>query len=63
VYASYLLVRVQMAVAHITAHDPMMLAKRGPGLYLVVAGALVATMALVVGDRQAVAAGADIASG
>lgn len=62
VYASYLVVRLQMAVAHIAAHDPMMLAKRGPGLFLVVAGGLIAAMALGVRDRQAVAAGADVAS-
>ena len=45
VYAVYLLVRMHMAVAHIAAHDPMMLAKRGPGLFLVIAGGLAAALA------------------
>jgi hypothetical protein len=45
VYALYLLVRMHMAVAHIAAHDPMMLARRGPGLFFVVAGGLVAALA------------------
>jgi hypothetical protein len=61
-YASYLVVRMQMAVAHVAAHDPMMIATRGPGLYLIIAGGLIATMALGVRDRPAVAADADIAS-
>jgi hypothetical protein len=45
VFAVYLLVRMHMAVAHVAAHDPMMLARRGPGLFLVVAGGLVAALA------------------
>ena len=55
VYASYLLVRLQMAVTHIAAHDPMMFVKRGPGLFLIVAGGLIATLAFAVRDRQAIA--------
>jgi hypothetical protein len=58
VYASYLLVRLQMAVTHITSHDPMMFVKRGPGLFLIVAGGLVATLTLAGRDRQAMSDGA-----
>jgi hypothetical protein len=54
VYASYLLVRLQMAVTHITSHDPMMFAKRGPGLFLIVGGGLIATLAFIVRDRRAI---------
>jgi hypothetical protein len=54
VYASYLLVRLQMAVTHIASHDPMMFAKRGPGLFLILAGGLIATLALAARDRRAI---------
>lgn len=61
VYGSYLLVRLQMAVAHIAAHDPMMLVRRGPGLFLIVAGGLIATMAFAERDRRATPGVAEVA--
>jgi hypothetical protein len=57
VYASYLLVRMQMAVTHIASHDPMMFAKRGPGLFLILAGGLIATLALAGRDRPTISDG------
>jgi hypothetical protein len=45
-YAVYLLVRMQLAVRHIATHDPMMFARQGPGLFVVVAGGLIAATAL-----------------
>ena len=61
VYAAYLLIQLQPAVTHIAAHDPMMFAKRGPGLFLIVAGGLIATMVLVLRDRWVAPEAVDVA--
>jgi hypothetical protein len=46
-YAAYLIVRLQMALEHVATHDPMVFARRGPGLFVVVAGGLVAASTLL----------------
>jgi hypothetical protein len=46
VYAIYLLARMQIAVRHFEMHDPMMFAKAGPGLFVVIVGGLIAATAL-----------------
>jgi uncharacterized protein YjeT (DUF2065 family) len=60
VYAAYLIVRMQMAVQHISSHDPMLFPKRGPGLFVVAAGALVVALTLL---SEATPATADYTTG
>jgi len=45
--AVYLLVQLNRAVAHMMAHDPMMIPRREYGLFVVLAGAAVLMLALV----------------
>ena len=45
--AVYLLVQLDRAVAHMMVHDPMMIPRRENGLFVVLAGAVVVTVALV----------------
>jgi hypothetical protein len=55
VYAIYLLARMQMAVRHIEVHNPMMFAKQGPGLFVVLVGGLIAATTLLITPRSAFA--------
>lgn len=47
VYAAYIMIRIQMAVQHISSHDPMMFPKRGPGVFVIAVGGLIAATALL----------------
>jgi len=52
-YAAYLAVRLQQALTHLAAHDAMLIPRRGPGLYVALAGALVVALALIPRRRAA----------